>query len=558
MILRLWVCFVVAVLLITLPAAAFQDTGVVAEAVGQANLRAAADVNSTMLGQIQIGTRYPVIGQSQFYPWLLLGDTALLQPIGWVYKDLVTVSGNLAAVPFSDILLDVTVPPTLTPALASPTPTANIVSGMVSPPTPTPASGIVGRASGEINIRYGPGVEYPRVGIGQAGDIYEITAWHTQLPWLQISYPSAPNGYGWVANELLEVQGDVFSLSGISQLQFGLPTLTPTPPVVLQSVWPGSTPVPLSPSFQALGDQLWQMMLDARFEPGTSRLGALFLMNLRTGEAITFGNDIAFSGMSIVKIPILMELYRTLGTPPDDTTAYAIAETMVCSQNTTSNEILRIIGGEDPLAGTARVTEFLQQIGMKHTFIAAPFLIDPSSTPLPNLRAPITDADQQSAQPDLFNQMAVDEVGWLLDGLYQCAAQSSGPLMSRFPGEFSPEECRQMIYVMSNNNIGELIEAGVPANIQVAHKHGWIEDTHGNAGIVFTPGGDYAMVVALHNPVFLDYSESFPLIAEMSRTVYNYFNPDAPMAAIRRESVPAQCDLLGSPLISNLVAGTAG
>jgi len=46
-----------------------QSNDVTAEAINQANLRAATDVNAELLGQITIGTRYPVIGQSQFFPW---------------------------------------------------------------------------------------------------------------------------------------------------------------------------------------------------------------------------------------------------------------------------------------------------------------------------------------------------------------------------------------------------------------------------------------------------------------------------------------------------------
>src|SRR5215470_2994304 len=85
-----------------------QETGVSAEAIQQANLRAATDVQSNLLGQIVAGNRYPVIGRSQFYPWLLLGNPSNFQPIGWVYTDLVQVYGNLNSVPFTEISLSTT------------------------------------------------------------------------------------------------------------------------------------------------------------------------------------------------------------------------------------------------------------------------------------------------------------------------------------------------------------------------------------------------------------------------------------------------------------------
>jgi hypothetical protein len=130
-----------------------------------------------------------------------------------------------------------------------------------------------------------------------------------------------------------------------------------------------------------------------------------------------------------------------------------------------------------------------------------------------------------------------------------------------FGGAFNQRECEQMLYLMSSNEIGALLEVGVPENVDVAHKHGWIDDTHGDAGVVFTPGGDYVLVVVLHNPTWLNFEESFPLIEDISLTVYNYFNPDAPMTATRQSSVPETCDLTspeGLTIIDTIARGGTG
>lgn len=546
-------------ILAALPSAA-QSTGVTAEAVGQANLRAAPDVNAALVGEIRSGTRYPVIGRSEFYPWLLLGDTASSVPIGWVFAELVNPQGNMNSVPFSTLVIDGSPDPAAMQPTIEATPASQIVGVALPSPTATLSASVVGTVNGEINIRFGPGADYPRIGIGRAGDRFEITAWHTQLPWLQIRYPDAPNGIGWVARDLLEVQGDIFSLPSISQVVFNLPTLTPTPAILQSSALLGAAPVTLSPGFEALGNQIWNMVLAAGFDPETSRKGALFLKDLQTGEAVTFNNTVAFSGMSINKIAILTELYNVLNSPPDNATAMTIANAMVCSQNTSTNDMLRIIGGGDPFIGAADTTRFLNQLGLNRTFIVAPFVIDPNNPLIPSqpVVLPRTDADQVSAFPDLSNQMTVDEIGWLLSSIYQCAYGTGGPLVERFGSSLTPNECGQILKIMSGNMIGELIEAGVPAGTRVAHKHGWINDTHGDAGIVFTPGGSYVLVMALYNPTWLDFSESFPLMAEISRAVYNYYNPDAPMPEIERKDVPAECNLLGNPLIEELMSGNFG
>jgi len=563
---RLILGSVIVVIVTVIPALAQQPTGVTAEAIGQANLRANTDVESFLVGEITSGTRYPVLARSEFYPWLLLGDPATNQPIGWVFAELVTVQGNLNSLPFSTQIVDPNAVPTSTPAPASaaePTATQELVGVILAnapthTPTPDLSNVIAGELNGEVNIRLGPGVEYDRIGVGRAGDRFEIVAWHTQLPWLQVRYPDSPNGYAWIARDLLDINGDVTSLPSLSQTVFNLPTLTPTQPVLQSSAILGGTPVPLSPEFAALGSRLWDIILSNGFDPATSRFGALFVMDLQTGEALAFGTEYAFSGTSIQKIAILSRLYGVLNAPPDTRTAINIANTMICSENSATNDLLRLIGNGNVWSGAAEVTRFERELGLQNTFITAPYTI-PGRTPEPPVQAvelPTTTANQVKANADLSNQMTVDEMGQLLGSIYQCAYQNRGPLLERFGDQYEPRECRQMLHVMSNNTVDALLKAGVPEDTRVAHKHGWIEDTHGNAALFFTPGGDYVIVMMLFQPTWLNFQESLPVIAEVSRQVYNFYNPDAPLEAIREGFIPeaGSCNFAGSPLIDDLTS----
>ncbi|MGQ9887675.1 MAG: serine hydrolase [Aggregatilineales bacterium] len=553
-----------ACLLLIAALAAAQDVPTTAEAVGQANLRAAPDVTSDLVGEIRAGARYPVVGRSEFFPWLLLGDPVTGQPIGWVFADLVQTQGSLSAVPFSTLVINATASfatPIISPgaAVGVAVPLEAVSAPLPTPsPSPTLSAAVIGLTQGEVNIRFGPGVDYPRIGVAQAGERYEITGWHTQLPWLQIRFPQAPNGYGWVARDLLTVQGDLFSLPAITQTRFNLPTLTPTPPAVQLSAPPGAAPVPLSPTFADLSDQLWNLVLGSGFDPLTNRFGALFVADLQTGEAFSFGSQYAFSGTSINKIAILARLYAALNAPPEPRLAADIANTMICSENVATNRLLSVIGSGSDYQGAWEVTSFLRQLGLQKTFLTAPFTI-PGATPAPPpapIPLPTTSADQVKANPDPSNQLTVDEMGWLLADIYRCAYQESGPLLEQFNGLYQPRECRQMLHVMSSNTVDALLKAGVPADTRVAHKHGWINDTHGNAAVFFTPGGDYIITMMLHQPEWLNFTESLPLIAEVSRTVYNYFNPTAPMPAIRDGFIPEAptCNFAGTPLIDDLTA----
>ena len=123
-----------------------------------------------------------------------------------------------------------------------------------------------------------------------------------------------------------------------------------------------------------------------------------------------------------------------------------------------------------------------------------------------------------------------DQLGMLLDDVYQCADMGGGALVAVFPGQYSQNKCKQMINYLVGNRLPMLLTAGLPEGTQIAHKHGWITETDGlmhsigDAGIIYTPGGNYVMTVFMHQPVQLLFDSVNNLIADLSRAVYNYFN----------------------------------
>jgi hypothetical protein len=86
----------------------------------------------------------------------------------------------------------------------------------------------------------------------------------------------------------------------------------------------------------------------------------------------------------------------------------------------------------------------------------------------------------------------------------------------------------EILDYMQQNKIGSLLEEGVPTEVNIAHRHGWTGDTNVDAGIVFSPGGDYVLVEVLYKPEWLEWELSAPLMADVSRATYNYFNLDTP------------------------------
>ncbi len=248
---------------------------------------------------------------------------------------------------------------------------------------------------------------------------------------------------------------------------------------------------------------------------------SIYIKDLATGEEFADDADVAYAGMSILKIAIMVQAYRYLDAPPDLDTTKILSETMTLSGNFTANLLLRYtIGDGDAYEGVRRLNESLRYLGLVNTFMATPY--DEDVLPQ-RISTPANQRTDVNTNPDPFMQTTPQDIGRLLEMIYQCA-NGGGTLIAAYPNELTSDECQAMLDMMSQNHIGALIEAGVPEGTRVAHKHGWVGDTHGDTGIVFTPGGDYVLCVYLYHKDWLEWEVSSPLMARVSEATYNYFN----------------------------------
>jgi hypothetical protein len=232
---------------------------------------------------------------------------------------------------------------------------------------------------------------------------------------------------------------------------------------------------------------------------------------------------VAYAGLSVLKIAVLEEAYRHLDPPLDPEVTDWVSDTMgVTSSNFKANLLLQdVIGNDDGYQGVENLTASMHYLGLINTFMATPYdevVIPPTIVTPANSRTDIT------TEPDPYMQTTPLDIGLLLEMIYQCS-HGGGALMVAYPGDLTADECNQMVEWMSRNRTDSLIEAGVPAGTRVAHKHGFTGDTHADAALVYSPGGDFVLVVFLYQPQWLEWEESAPLIADIATATYNYFNP---------------------------------
>ncbi len=286
------------------------------------------------------------------------------------------------------------------------------------------------------------------------------------------------------------------------------------------------------PTPQTLEILLKQLIDQSRF----TGLVDLYFLDLQTGEEIHFAysaggqeypvspTDISFTASSTIKIPIMVAVYRHFNGTLNENYAKLMSEMIGSSNNDASDALMKAL---DEVRGPLVVTETIQTLGLENTFLAGYFY--PGAALLKFYNTPANMRTDISTNPDIYSQTTPADIGMLLQDIYLCAQTGGGALVAAFPGQITQASCQEMILYLERDRLGALIQAGVPEGTVVAHKHGWVTDggvmNHvSDAGIVFTPGGNYILTIYTYHPVQVIWEQVSPLYAELSRAIYNYFN----------------------------------
>ena len=232
-----------------------QNTDVLAEAIGEANVRAGPGLDYPLVGKIVVGTKYKMIGRSARFPWYLI---QLPETAGWVFADLVKVTGNVQSVPLSEASSALrlvrrrchrfqhlplvqqhhrmrrTSPAALITPMASFTPTTAAT---------LPPDVVLAEAKETVNVRCGPAIEFILLGSITKGQSYQVLQRHALYPWLELAIQQIPGGRGWVFRDALTVTGSLATVPITSQIEFTCTDLTATPQMVVTSAppWAGAS-----------------------------------------------------------------------------------------------------------------------------------------------------------------------------------------------------------------------------------------------------------------------------------------------------------------------------
>lgn len=265
-------------------------------------------------------------------------------------------------------------------------------------------------------------------------------------------------------------------------------------------------------------------------------LAGLYMLNMTTQEEIHFAYqngqdistnpDIAFTSASIVKIPIMTSIFYRIDEDEDPETLSLLQSMIIESGNDPADWVMeRVI---DPDLGPLEVTADMQALGLENTFLAGEFKL--GSPLLRTFKTPANQREDINTDPDDYNQTTPSDIGMLLEDIYLCAEKGTGSFKAVFGDEVTQAECQIMINYLVQNKMPFLLKAGVPDVNVVAHKHGYVTGFNGimqalgDAGIIYSPGGDYVLAIFLYHPQQLIWDNASYLVGQLSGAIYNFYN----------------------------------
>jgi hypothetical protein len=276
---------------------------------------------------------------------------------------------------------------------------------------------------------------------------------------------------------------------------------------------------------------------------------SILVKDLDTGTEIYKANtDYVLSGMSIVKIGIMVEVYRFYGGEVDAQTHQELIDMLGSeSCNPCANRLLAAVGGGSASAGARRVTNTMRRLGLDNFYLCAPFRVvehwrEEDEDGYADAGRLIWAANsgqrlvqaEETPRYDRCVRATPREMADLTEMIY-LGAQDSGLLREMYPNVITAQVCQDMLDIMAANDLRNMLGAGIPDGIKLAHKHGFSGydvpwgDTRGEVGVVFAPGTTWLISFYIwQDTPWINWGINQPLYRDVSNMLYNYFSPEEP------------------------------
>jgi beta-lactamase class A len=250
---------------------------------------------------------------------------------------------------------------------------------------------------------------------------------------------------------------------------------------------------------------------------------AIAFKDLATGREIKINDHIAFHAASTMKTPVLIEVYKQAAEGK-----FSLSDSIVLK-----NEFKSIVDGSSFSLDSTDDSEheLYKHIGEKRTINSLVYqMIIVSSNFATNLIIERVGAKNVMSTMRQFGAMDIQVLRGVEDnkafekGMNNTTtAQDLHIIFEKIAkGEAVNADASQaMINILLDQRFNEIIPAGLPPGIKVAHKTGYITHVHHDSGIVFLPDGRKYVLVLLSKD-WEDEKAAIKIMVNISAMIYKY------------------------------------
>jgi len=262
--------------------------------------------------------------------------------------------------------------------------------------------------------------------------------------------------------------------------------------------------------------------LDARIADAGAEAVSVYFKDMQAGDSVLVAPDVRMHAASMMKVPVMIQLFRDRD-----------AGRLRLDDSLTVTKTFRSIVDGSPYDLDAlddSDSTLYRRIGERESIRnLVDRMIDVSSNLATNMLIELVGAARTQAT---MRELGADSIA-VLRGVEDGKAYAAGlnnTTTARDLGVIfgaiadgraaSAESCREMMAILERQEFNEGIPAGLPPDVKVAHKTGWITGIRHDGGIVSLPDGRRYVLVVLTRGLD-DVPAADSLIVDVSRLVYD-------------------------------------
>ncbi|MFD2531925.1 serine hydrolase [Gracilimonas halophila] len=266
-----------------------------------------------------------------------------------------------------------------------------------------------------------------------------------------------------------------------------------------------------------------ESQINERLEAMSGDFAVAFMNLSDTSETILINEREMFHAASTMKTPVMVELYKQA-----DAGKFSLDDSILVK-----NEFRSIVDGSGYQMSVDEDSEgeLYDLIGQKRTIRDLMYdMITMSSNLATNILIEkvnaenVTETMRSYGADSILVLRGVEDIKAFEQGLSnRTTAYDEMKIYSKIGnGEAVSEEAsEQMIEILKGQKFNEMIPALLPADVQVAHKTGWITGVNHDTGIVILPSGErYVLVMLSKNAP--DREEVLSTFVDISKIVYDF------------------------------------